>query len=187
MVRSDEAKNYVYISLFVFTLLLVSGCTGLQAERTSEIVAGTDSISWLTIPLTDIQTEEEFTLGSLMASGKPVIIHTFTTSCPACGAQFRESTDLQRDNPGIYSVVGLNIDPGEGSATIRRYVERNRYEGYFVTAPVQLSIGLVETFGIRFMQSTPQTILLYNDTIYFLGPGVFSSEGLAAIIGDLST
>ncbi|MBR1368777.1 hypothetical protein RJ53_04335 [Methanocalculus chunghsingensis] len=186
MVGNGHGKK-VYVCLVVLTLLLASGCTGFQDERATEIVSETDSIPWLTIPLTDIPTEEEFTLGSLMASGKPVIIHTFTTSCPACGAQFRESTDLQREYPDFSIVVGLNIDPGEGSATVRRYVERNGYQGLFVTAPAQLSIGLIETFGIRFMQSTPQTILLYNDTIYFLGPGVFSSEGLAAIIGDLSS
>lgn len=186
MGREDIMKSIIIICLTAL-FLLISGCTGLESDISSGTDLSSDAPGWLAIPLTDLQTEEEFTLGSLMASGKPVIIHTFTTSCPACGAQFKESTDLQRGNPGDYFVIGLNIDPDEGNAAVRQYVERNGYEGHFVTAPDQLSIGLIRTFGIRIMQSTPQTILIQNDTIYYLGSGVFSSEGLVWIIGDLSS
>lgn len=186
MGREDIMKSIIIICLTAL-FLLISGCTGLESDISSGTDASSDKPEWLTIPLTEILTEEEFTLGSLMASGKPVIIHTFTTSCPACGAQFKESTDLQRENPGAYVVIGLNIDPDEGNAAVRQYVERNEYEGHFVTAPDQLSIGLIRTFGISVMQSTPQTILIYNDTIYFLGSGIFSSEGLAGFTGDLSS
>lgn len=187
MVWEEEIQSTIPICLTIITLLLICGCTGLQGEIARETVAAPDAPDWLEIPLTDLQTEEEFTLESLMASGKPVIIHTFTTSCPACGIQFNEATDLQRENPGTYIVIGLNIDFNEEDEAVIRYIERNRYQGHFVTAPGQLSIGLIRTFGIRVMQSTPQTILIHNDTIYYLGPGIFSSRGLAGIIGDLSS
>ena len=184
MTLDRHPQPIVLICLTIIALLLVSGCTSLQSTTPKESITLEDTPNWFSIPLIDLQTEEEIQIASLITQGKPIIIHTFTTSCPACGAQFKESTDLQIKSPDTYTVIGLNIDPDEGGAVIRRYIERNQYQGHFVTSPTSFSTGLVETFGIRVMQSTPQTILICNGEIYLLGSGVFSSEGLARIIGD---
>ena len=185
MLLNTYLQSIALVFLTIVALLLVSGCTSPESITPRESTALGDTPDWFSIPLIDLQTGEEIQIDSLVALGKPIIIHTFTTSCPACTAQFKESTDLQINSPGNYTVLALNIDAMEGDATIRRYIERNEYQGHFVTPPRRFSRGLIETFGIRVMQSTPQTIIICNGEIYFLGSGVYSSEGLAWVIGDL--
>ncbi len=185
MTLDRHPQPIALICLMIIALLLVSGCTNLQSSTPKESITTEDTPDWFSIPLTDIQTQEEIQIRSLITQGRPIIIHTFTTSCPSCAIQLRESTDLQIKYPDTYTVIGINIDPGEGNTVIRQYIERNGYQGYFVTSPREFSVGLIETFGIQIMQSTPQTIVICDGRIYLIGSGAFSSEGLARIIGDL--
>lgn len=76
------------------------------------------SLSWTTTPMTEVTTGNMITVLDLIKKGKPVIIHTFAVWCPACTNQLKETTKLVRNNPDNYTVLAIDIDPNENSATV---------------------------------------------------------------------
>ncbi|MDD1706964.1 MAG: hypothetical protein LUO81_02040, partial [Methanoregulaceae archaeon] len=74
------------ISVLIF-FLIVTGCTqssGLPSNRSSRV--------WEMTELTDVLTDEVFTVSSF--SDRPVLIQSFTITCPICMKQQEEITRL---------------------------------------------------------------------------------------------
>lgn len=174
---------------------LFAGCTGVennnkplaQGEKlqNSQSNAGGNESAWMTLSITDAVTGKKISLIELAAAGRPIIIHTFAVWCPACSMQLRETAKLVQNNPGTYEIVGIDIDPRETTEMVKKHVEKNDFVGMYGVAPTDMTRSLVKTFGTRIVQSLPQTIVISNKSVAYIGDGVFVEGKLKTIIEEL--
>ena len=136
--------------------------------------------------MTEVTTGNMITVLDLIKKGKPVIIHTFAVWCPACTNQLKETTKLVRNNPDNYTVLAIDIDPNENSATVLNHVRKNSFAGNFVSAPASVSRDLVKSLGTGNSLTLPQTIVVVNNTATHLGDGVFNEGRLKDIISRMN-
>jgi len=142
-------------------------------------------LQWLTIPITDVITGRQTTISDLASQGKPVIVHTFAVWCPACSMQLRETKKLNLNNPGEFIILGVDIDPRENTAQVKNHIEKNKFEGIYVTAPEDFTRSLINTVGTQVVQSLPQTIIIRNQSVTYIGDGVFPESKLKIILSQL--
>jgi hypothetical protein len=181
--------------LCLMVAVLSAGCTTSDTRNYTTTKSNTSSpshnpetgneSSWMTIPITDVITGKETSIVDLVAEGKPVIIHTFAVWCPACSIQLRETAKLLKENPGAYTVLGIDIDPREDKAMVKGHVEKNQFVGMYIAAPVDLTKGLIQTVGPRVVQSLPQTLIVCNKKVTYVGDGAFPEAKLKEILSEL--
>jgi thiol-disulfide isomerase/thioredoxin len=175
--------------------ILSIGCTVNPGKNTTAATINTSEISsqatggmktsWMTIPFTDALTGNQTTIAEMASSGKPVIMHTFAVWCPACSMQLRETAKLVSKNPDSYLVLGVDIDPRENTEMVKNHVEKNRFTGIFVSAPPEMTRSLMDTVGDQIIRSLPQTIVICNKSITYVGDGVYPEEKLGTILSQL--
>lgn len=183
----------VFLVLILAIIVLLSGCTSTQepigaSGSLSDSISGEihGAMTWMTLPITDTSTGNQFRIVDEMAGGKPVIIHTFAVWCPACTLQLAETTRLLEKYPDSYRCIALDIDPRENSEKITKHVAKNSFRGIFAVSPTELSKNLVDTFGMKILTSLPQTIVLCNNSATYIGDGVITEGRLREVISSLS-
>ncbi len=189
--------NFRHLVL-AFLICVAMICTAACLSKTSEpasvqkaageggiIEPGNTPTSWMTIPITDTVTGTQTTIDDLASEGKPVIMHTFAIWCPACSMQLRATSALSKKNPGQFVVIGVDIDPRENSAQVKNHVEKNRFEGMYAAAPAPFTRSLMDTVGDQVVRSLPQTIIICNTSVTYIGDGVFSEERLDSILTEI--
>ena len=191
-----STKYQIFILILCcLAAVLTAGCTSSDtgnqsssnADSTSYIKQSntTDESSWMTIPLTDAVTGKQTTVLELAAFGKPVIIHSFAVWCPACSIQLRETAKLVQENPDAYTVLGIDLDSREDNAMIKDHVEKNHFVGMFAAAPIDFTRSLIKTVGQQVVQTLPQTVIVYNKKVTYVGDGAFPEDKLKSIISSL--
>jgi len=139
----------------------------------------------MTVPITDVMTGRQTTITELAEEGKPVIIHSFAVWCPACSIQLRETAKLLKENPEAFTVLGIDLDSRENTEMIKSHVEKNQFVGMYIAAPTNLTRGLIQTVGPRVVQSLPQTLIICNKKITYVGDGAFPEAKLKSILSEL--
>jgi hypothetical protein len=137
----------------------VSGCLGTGADGDSggngDGTGDDGTTAWRTAELTDVTTDEPFTISALDG---PALVHPFAIWCSTCGSQNSAIDTLQRDRDRNLAVVQLNIGDGEANDDVLEYAEKNGYADHsrFAVAPNPVANALVEEFGPRAV-SPPQS------------------------------
>ena len=190
----NTSQIFVLLGLLFITSLCI-GCTSinLQGNSTnqtsesgiSQATPDANGSSWVTIPVTDVVTGKQNTIVDLAAEGKPLIIHTFAVWCPACSMQLRETKKLLQENPDGYKLLAIDIDPREDLALVKKHIEKNQFLGMFAVSPSEMTESLIDTLGTQIIQSLPQTIVVYNKSVVYIGDGVFPAEKLKVIIPEI--
>jgi hypothetical protein len=193
-VMMDRTRYIGILTLCIIILgILTAGCTnsplsetGIRSGNNSQAGAGNSSSpakeTWTTLQLTDVVTGKQFSIQDLVLEGKPVVIHTFAVWCSTCAVQLTESTKLQKDNPGKYTVLSMDIDPREDAQAIRNHASKNGYEGLFIAAPPEISRGLIDAYGQRAVLKLPVTIIICNNKATYIGDGAFREATLKEIL-----
>ncbi|MDD3573615.1 TlpA family protein disulfide reductase [Methanospirillum sp.] len=170
-------------------LIMILLCTGcLASEEVPEIAyseTASPELAWITTSMTDVATGERFTIKDLAEQGKPVILHSFAVWCPGCSMQLLESTKLQAAYPDKYVVVALDVDPNDNAAKVKRHQESNKFKGIFTTAPTDVTRSLINAYGLGFIQSIPQTIVICDKTATYLEDGVFKADTLKKALDSI--
>lgn len=182
------------VLIIILVSILSAGCLSSDTLRgTQKINPPVQSInlsgyhlSWISVPMIEVNTEKSLSVADLLITGKPIIIHTFAVWCPSCTIQLQESTQLVSDNPDTYIVLAMDIDPKENSAIVKNHIKKNNFSGYFVNAPLEVSRDIIKTLGTGTALSLPQTIIITNGTVTLLGDGVFREAKLKETITRLS-
>ena len=190
--------SHTYENIFITICLLgiiISGSVvssqpvevSQQVDKPSVQTTGqvNSDLSWTKIPLTDVKTGQRFTIEDLVLLEKPLILTTFAVWCPSCTMQLKINTELQKENPEKYTMLAIDIDPNENENIVKKHIEKNQLEGKFTTTPIELTKGLVQSFGTDIALRMPQTVIISNGTASYLGGGVFSSEGISHFIAQL--
>jgi hypothetical protein len=176
--------------IFLVAATVLSGCTstlpttpGNQATETGTSLQGE---AWHHYPLTDVVTGSQFNVGEM--HGQPVLVFTFTLSCPICTRQQQEILRLSR-MPGMsFQAVGLDIDPNENAAALKANVESNGFYGHYALSPVDNTQMLVDKFGVRVITpaSAPVILVTPDGTAQMLPTGIKSAEDLQRILQQVS-
>jgi hypothetical protein len=191
----DPRPPNTFIACTALVILLVaatalSGCTstpptapGGQAAETGTSLQGE---AWHHYPLTDVVTGTQFNVGGM--HGEPVLVFTFTLSCPICTRQQQEILRLSR-MPGVsFQAVGLDIDPNENAAALKANVKSNGFYGHYALSPVDNTQMLVDKFGVGVITpaSAPVILVTPDGTAQMLPGGIKSAEDLQRILQQVS-
>jgi cytochrome oxidase Cu insertion factor (SCO1/SenC/PrrC family) len=137
---------------------------------------------WNEVPLRDVSTSRMFRVRDL--AGKPVLLFSFTTWCSICTAQQNEIKRLQAVSPGSFTAVGIDIDPYENEALVRKHQSDNQFYGLYAVAPPEMTKKLMNEFGVEIISpaSAPMVLICSNGTVTRLDRGVKSAEVLEQAI-----
>jgi thiol-disulfide isomerase/thioredoxin len=114
-----------------------------EATASTEAAASTDA-AWRTTELTDVVTDETF---SIADQPGPVLLHSFAVWCPKCARQHDHLKTLQGQVDDDVTLVSLNVDPNEDAAAVREYAADGGYDWRFVVAPSAVTESLVDDFS----------------------------------------
>lgn len=120
-----------------------AGCLGVLNEGSEDVQVEEDA-AWLTTPLTDVTTDEEFVIGEI---DQPVFVHPFGEWCSTCRSQQGDFDTLYERRGDEITIVDITIEEDEGPDLIRQHAEENGFEWRFAVAPEEVTASLVEDFG----------------------------------------
>lgn len=148
--------------------------SGMEATETPPRTAMSDQAAdlavWRTTELTDVLTDETFTIASLDG---PAVIQSFAVWCPKC---LRQSKNL-RDLGDSYPVVSLNTDPNEDASKVKEHAEENGFDWRFAVSPPEMTESLVEAFGsaVTVAPSTPIVVACGSGEATFMSGSIASA------------
>lgn len=136
---------------------------------------------WRTAELTDVLTDEPFSVAGL---SDPVVLETFAVWCPACTEQQSAMAELRDDD---LALVSLNTDPNEDAARVRRHAEDHGFDWRYAVAPAEYTRALVAEFGsaVTVAPRTPVVVVCEDGTATFLeNVGVEPPDRIRAAAAD---
>lgn len=180
MQRQDPAILIIVLAaaVLVVAAIFASGCTAPVEPAPS---ASTGE-AWRTIPFKDVRTGETLTIDGF--SGRPVILYAFTVSCPICTRQQKEITALKSALGDQVEVIGLDIDPGEDSETLKAHIAQNEFKGYYSLSPIEMTQSLLDEFGpvVITPASAPVIAICPDGTARILDTGIKPLDTLRAAV-----
>jgi hypothetical protein len=164
--------------------------SGSGSDPTAGDTAGTDATTtngdggndaWRTSELTNVLTDETFTIGALEP---PVLVETFAVWCPTCTRQQREVGALL-DRREDVTAVSLNVDPNEDARKVREHAESEGFDWPAAVAPPEVTTSLKNAFGTTVLNPPSAPIVrVCGGSATLLGTGVKSADELADSIED---
>lgn len=147
----------------------------------------TRSPAWFTVPLTDVNTGETFTIAD--HQGKVVLVETMAIWCSNCLQQQRQVKALhdRLGSPEDLVSIGLDIDPNEDATMLSDYTQRNGFDWVYVVSPTQVSHEISQLYGNQFLNppSTPILLIDRSGEAIPLPFGIKSAETLKEAIDPL--
>jgi len=164
---------------------LLAGCTGALPGGSDGNGDGSDGSSggaaWRTTELTDVLTDETFTVGGLEP---PVLVETFAVWCPTCTRQQGEVGALL-DRREDVTAVSLNVDPNEDADTVRDHAETEGFDWPAAVAPPAVTTSLKDAFGNTVLNPPSAPVVrVCAGSATLLETGVKSADDLAASLGE---
>ncbi|PSQ55860.1 MAG: hypothetical protein BRD23_10065 [Halobacteriales archaeon SW_9_67_25] len=135
---------------------LLAGCAGDGTDSGDSGESTDAEMTWRTTELTDVLTDETFTVDGLEG---PVAIQSFAVWCPKCERQSKELANVD----GSVTVVSLNTDPNEAAGKVREHAESNGFDWRFAVAPTEMTGSLVEAFGTAVTNAPSTPIIVACD------------------------
>ena len=195
MIVIQMQKNTIFLVIGVLIIALVAVLLlffwgGSPVENSAALKPGAalspdnngNANDWDEVPLRDVSTSRMFRVRDL--AGKPVLLFSFTTWCSICTAQQNEIKRLQAMYPGSFTSVGIDIDPYENEALVRKHQSDNQFYGLYAVAPPEITKKLMNEFGVEIISpaSAPMVLICSNGTVKRLDRGVKSAEVLEQAI-----
>lgn len=163
MKRSGERLAAAGLMAGLFLAAGATGATAQSAEATrsadaTQSAEAAPAVAWLGVELTDVRTEETFTLAQF--AEKPLLLETFAVWCGVCTYQ-QQQIDALHDEVGDSVVsVALNTDPNESQTQISRHLDRHGFDWRYAVSPVELSRSLRDEFGVSVLHPPSAPVIL---------------------------
>jgi cytochrome oxidase Cu insertion factor (SCO1/SenC/PrrC family) len=142
--------------------------------------AMTESPSWFSASLTNVNTGETFTINDL--KGRVILVETMAVWCINCYHQQTQVKALhaslgERDD---FVSLGMDIDPNEDTSKLKSFVETNGFGWMYVVSPPDVSRELATLYGGQFLNppSTPMLIIDRHGVAHPLPFGIKSADDL---------
>ena len=151
------------VARLVAGALLAAGAAGALAQsdggQAAEAPAGeAPTVAWLAIELTDVRTQEAFTLADF--ADKPVLLEAFAVWCGTCTNQQRQIAALHEEVGDAVVSVTVNTDPNETETQIVRHLDRYGFDWLYAVSPVALSRALRNDFGVSVLHPPSAPVIL---------------------------
>ena len=171
---SKRVGKNVFIVPVLMALLILAGCTDNSGNGTDEF--------WRTTELTDVRTGEVFSVSTY--PDRPVLIQTFTITCPVCMMQQEEITRLEREGTVPFVLIALDVDPNGDDESLLRYTERKGYTGWYARSPPGMTRSLVDQFGMAVLSPAQAPLILVcpDGPAGLLPPGIKSAADLSEVL-----
>ncbi len=132
----------------------------------------TNGVPWKTISLTDVSSNDKFTIESF--KGKKVLLETFAVWCPLCTKQQREVKKLHDVVGDEVISISINTDPGEDKEIVLDHIKDNGFDWSYVIAPITFTRSLIDEFGQGIVNapSVPVVLICEDGSFRKLGRGV---------------
>ena len=182
--RPHTSRRRLLAATGALSLGVLAGCVGGDSGPDTSGTAdggtsgGTDR-SWRTTELTDVLTDETFSIDGLAG---PVAVQSFAVWCPKCQRQ----SEALSNTDGSVTVVGLNTDPNEDAAKVRQHAESNGFDWRFAVAPAEMTESLVAEFGptVTNAPSTPVIVACDEGVAEFFSGSQQSAEAVQSAAAD---
>jgi hypothetical protein len=114
----------------------------------------------------------------------PVLIQTFTITCPICMQQQAEISKLHASGEVPFVMIGLDIDPNGDADSLREYTLSSEYYGLYARSSPEMTRSLVDQFGMLVLSPAQAPLILVcpDGTARILSPGVKSSGELQQVL-----
>ena len=116
---------------------------------------------WLTLELTNVQTDETFTLADF--AGKTVVIEMMAVWCPLCKRQQTQlKVALEEFADDEVVAVCIDVDPRETADLLRQYARDHEFTWYYANSSLALATSFESTFGPQILSPTSTPILIIS-------------------------
>jgi len=177
-------KNFFsgFLILILFCLLLPA-CDSIPVVSQPETTV--ESPEWFGYELTDVQTDETFTMNDY--AGKVVLLETMAIWCPNCLVQANEVKKLHEllGNPEDLISVSLDVDVNEDAPALKEYSEGYGLDWHFAIAPLEVARALGNLYTAQYLNPpiSPMLIIDRNGEVHHLEYGYKSAETLSEYVG----
>lgn len=169
-------------SRFHATLILLLISLFLSACNTASSVTPTETSrpDWFSIPLTDVRTDESFTVSDF--DGKVVLLEVMAMWCPNCimqGSEVRKLHELL-GNPDDLISVSLDVDLHEDEASLKEYTQEFGFDWRFAIAPLEVQRDLGNLYTAQYLNPplSPMMIIDREGNVHHLDYGLKEAETL---------
>lgn len=136
--------------------------------------------NWFTIPLTDVNTGETFTIADF--KGEVVLVETMAIWCSNCfkqQGQVKALHELVGGAPDFIS-LGIDIDPNENAEALKTYTDNNGFDWLYTVASREVAREIGGLYGDQFLNppSTPMLIIDRHGVAHPLPFGIKSADSL---------
>jgi thiol-disulfide isomerase/thioredoxin len=136
-----------------------------------ESARATPAPDWYEATLTDVNTDEEFTIAGL--ADRPVLVEPFAVWCGNCLSQQKTMIEFHDQVGDAVHSVALNVDPNEDASKVREHAERNGFDWRYAIAPPSVTDSLKNQFGqdILIPPQVPMVLICPDGTVERLKNG----------------
>lgn len=178
MYKEDSRSRAVLVLLLIG--LFLSACNTANTITSTEV----SRPDWFTISLTDVQTDESFTISDF--DGKVVLLETMAMWCPNCIVQGNEVRKLHEllGNPDDLISVSLDVDSHEDEASLKEYTQEFGFDWRFVVAPVEIQRDIGNLYTAQYLNPplSPMMIIDRDGNVHHLEYGLKEAETLRKLL-----
>ena len=120
------------------------------------------SPKWFSSSLSNVTTGQAFTIADF--KGKVVLVEALAQWCSNCKKQQQQVLELHKtlgENADFIS-IGLDIDPNEDAAQLKKYIDTNGFTWKYAVAPTEVSNELASLYGNQFLNPPSMPMLLID-------------------------
>ena len=161
-------------------MMMATATPDAMMKATDAPGAMMETPAWYAASLTDAATGKPYTIHDL--KGKVVLVETMAQWCSNCKEQqgqvkkLHEMLGMKAD----FVSIGLDIDPNENAADLKKYVTSNGFDWLYAVAPADVSREIAKLYGDQFLNppSTPILIIDRKGVAHPLPFGIKSADDL---------
>ena len=181
------------MKLFCFSLmsltcaLVLCACSPAQTATPPQSIAvptGTTTPDWFNIQLTDVQTDETFSMNDY--AGKVVLVETMAIWCPNCLIQATQVAKLHEalGNPEDLISVTMDVDSHEDETVLKEYASSYGFDWHFVVAPLMVERALGNLYSAEYLNPplSPMLVIDRDGNVHQLEYGIKDAETLQKIV-----
>lgn len=144
-----------------------------------------ESPAWISAPLTNVHTNEAFTIQGDM-KGKVVLVEAMAVWCTNCLHQ-QEQVKLLHQNLGTNDElvsISLDIDPNEDADQLKKYSDSKGFDWIYAISPADVSRDLASLYTDQFLNppSTPMVLIDRHGIAHPLPFGIKSADDLQKFV-----
>jgi thiol-disulfide isomerase/thioredoxin len=144
--------------------------------------ATTPAAGWYEAELTDVRTDESFTIASL--AEKPVLVENFAVWCSNCQRQQETLVEYKKAVGDSVEVVAINVDPNEDAAKVRSHVNEHGFDWRYAVAPPDVTNSFKDQFGQKILvpPQVPKVLVCPGNSVKRLPYGNKGVEELQSLV-----